>query len=670
MRKKGIFSVALIAFLVVSVLTGCNLGVGSAGDSEDSRVVSAELPGGQTGPSPAVSGSSGISAAVMAPLHVDNWSEFQTHLNTAAQMGVQAVSVDVWWGDVEGSSDGSFNWSYYDTVFGYITAAGLDVVPIMSFHQAGGNVGDDYTSYLPSWIWSSTALSATDMQYQSETGAYNAEFVSLWADDYVIQQYIDFMNAFEDHYSYLASDIDELNISNGPAGELRYPSYNGHDWGGYPNRGTLQAYGTLARQDFRDDMIAEYGSLAGINTAWGTSLGSITEVNPPSDTDTFFNNGDYVNTQYGRDFIDWYNQSLREHGERMIAAAKTAFDDDFAAIDLGMKIPGIHWYIADASHPRLAEMTAGLIQSSVDYGSSSTGHGYHNIISTFAGKGRTVNLHFTALEMGNDPSSGGSMAEDLVFWVAEAADQVGVPIKGENALSGGVETNFGWDQIENAFDWASYAGLTVLRMANVVSGGIGQSRYTTFIAERVGSSDQHWSEAYFRGTPNSWGTTPMTFNSATELWETTQYFSGSDPRFKISHYQDWQEAYPASDYQITEGDGTYDITFDDITKAITVTKQSGSGGDDLTIHYREWESATTYMVHPWDGLSGDITMSYEGYINGGHWWVVTIPDAPSSFKFCFTNSNGNWDGVNRQYAEQADEIYSVYNDSTVYTSRP
>jgi hypothetical protein len=518
----------------------------------------------------------------MAPLYVSDWSSFESQLDTAKSMGIEAISVDVWWGDVEENGDQQFDWSYYDTIFGKIRNAGLDIVPIMSFHQCGGNVGDDYTSYIPSWIWTHfSEVSSDNLKYKSETGAYSTEYVSLWADDYVMDEYIEFMDAFESQYAYLASYIDEVNISGGTAGELRYPSYNSHDWGGYPNRGTLQCYGDLAIADFRSEILSKYGSLSSVNSAWGTSLTSVEDINMPDDSDFFFNNYDYINTQYGKDLIDWYNQSLSDHGKRLINAAKTAFDSEFSSIELGMKIPGIHWMIGDPDYPRLAEITAGLIQTSVDYQNSSTGHGYSNIVSTFTGNNRQVNLHFTCLEMGNENwSPAYSKAEDLVFWVASAADSQGVTIKGENALSGGVTTTFGWDQIENAFTWASYSGLTVLRLENIVS-DTGKTRYEQLI----------------------------------------DIYGGQD-------------------------------------------------ATDLVIHFSEWESATTYILHPWDGLSGDVNMTYEGYFNDAHWWELTVSDKPDSFKFCFTNSNGNWDGTNRTYSNQSNEIYIEPYDSTIYTTRP
>jgi alpha-amylase len=265
-----------------------------------------------------------------------------------------------------------------------------------------------------------------------------------------------------------------------------------------------------------------------------------------------------------------------------------------------------------------------------------------------------------------------------------------------------------------------------------------------------GGTITHWDNAWFRGTPNGWGTTAMDFNEESGLWETVQTFGDDNPRFKISRFQDWSEAYPAQDYPITEGPGDYFISFDDqSTTVVEVTKidvptwsvsgrvtvdgaglegvsvtaggrtalTDGAGyynigslpegnysvsasksgytvapatrpvtvqaadvagidftaeanGSSLVVHYAEHEYAGYYILHAWDGLTGNFTMSYEGFFNDRHWWSVTIEDAPASFKFCFNNSNDNWDGVNRIYDSQAAELYVLPFQSAVYDYRP
>ena len=80
------------------------------------------------------------------------------------------------------------------------------------------------------------------------------------------------MQAFRDHFAPRAGLIDEINISLGPAGELRYPSYNAHDWGNYPNRGTLQCYSPLAEKDWRRYLKTKYGNIAALNYAFGSKF--------------------------------------------------------------------------------------------------------------------------------------------------------------------------------------------------------------------------------------------------------------------------------------------------------------------------------------------------------------------------------------------------------------
>jgi len=433
------------------------------------------------------------SANVLAPLSIDTpaqWSDFQNRLFTAKAMGVDAVSVDVWWGRVEGSGDQIFDWSYYDTMLNAIETAGLEWAPIISFHQCGGNVGDNCNIPIPGWIWNHyNGINANDLKYRSEQGNYSVETVSLWADDLVLSEYAEFLEAFEAKYGNKASITQEINISMGPAGELRYPSYNSHDSGsGYPTRGAFQSYGVRAVNDFRNWVVNKYGSINGVNQAWGISISNNTDINPPADANFFINQGDQYNTAYGRDFIRWYHNSLIGHGNRMLDNADAALTGGFASTPLGFKIPGIHWKMGTPDNTkRSAELAAGLLPSDINLDTDATSYGYDSIIgvaSAYNNKARDIIFHFTALEMNNDNNSPQySLAKDLVFWVANGAAKQGVVVKGENALAGGVGSNNGWNNIENAFSFASYTGMTVLRVGDVTSGGTGQFRYSKFITD-------------------------------------------------------------------------------------------------------------------------------------------------------------------------------------------
>ncbi|MGL4743697.1 MAG: family 14 glycosylhydrolase [Dermatophilaceae bacterium] len=529
----------------------------------------------------------GFTANVMAPLEVTDWAQFEAQLQSVKDYGADAVSVDVWWGKVE-TADQSFSWGYYDTIFQKITARGLKIVPILSFHQCGGNVGDTCNIPLPSWVWGkytgrtvgSVTLDGNGLKHRSEQGNFSAETVQGWADSLVTNEYADFTTAFTSRYgSTYANSLQEINVSLGPAGELRYPSYNGHDSGtGYPSRGALQAYSPLAQQSLRTAMVARYGSLAGVNTAWGTSLTSAAQITPPSNAGAFFGNGDYRAIRYGKDFIDWYNDSLITHGKTMLNAVIGALGTSFSGTAVGYKIPGVHWTMGHPTYPRAAEVAAGLVQTSIDLGADATGHGYQKIVGLAKqlSTTRPVVLHFTCLEFSNENVAPQySQAQNLVFWVANNAAAQRVTIKGENALSGGVTSNAGWDNIVNAFDYASYTGMTVLRIGEVAS-GLGMSRYASLIAR-------------YRRT--------------------------------------------------------------------------------VTVHYAEPASSSGYTLHPWSGLTGDRAMTYEGKLNGRHWWKVTI-NQPPNFQFAFVSASGAWDGTNRSYARQSTHVYVLPGTSNVAVTRP
>jgi len=651
------------------------------------------------GTSPAVAATAtnnpDFTANVMAPLEVSDWNQFSNQLSTVKSYGVDAVTVDVWWGKVEAAGDNQFNWSYYDQIFQTITSRGLDIVPIFSFHQCGGNVGDTCNIPLPSWLWgkytgatlNGITLDANGLKHRSEQGNVSNETVQGWATPLVQNEYQAFTQAFVARYgTTYANRMQEINVSLGPAGELRYPSYNSHDSGtGYPTRGALQAYSPLAVKSFQQWAVAKYGSIAAINTAWGSTLTAQTQIQPPSNAGFFFSSGDYRNTQYGRDFIDWYNKSLVDHGERMLDTVLAALGTSFPGAEIGYKIPGVHWSMTGPT-PRAAEVAAGLVQTSVDMSASGTGRGYANIVglaNRVADSGRGVILHFTSLEFNDENFAPQySQAKTLVGWIGAEAGRQGVKVKGENALAGGITTNNGWDNVNQAFDNFPYLGMTVLRVGEVAS-GTGQTRYAQFI-QKYRPAGTAWTSLYVRGTNNNWGLTPMTKSG--DVWTATNVSFGSatNQRFKFDVRGDWSLNFGGTGLTGTavQGGGdiavssstTYTITFNERTKAYAATPSTPPPPppptSGVTVHFAEWQSATSYSIHTWNGLSGTFPMAYEGFINGRHWWKVTLSNAPSSFGFTFTNSNGNWDTADRAYTGQASTVYVLPGSATVSTARP
>lgn len=447
-----------------------------------------------------------ISLNVMAPLVVGDphnidsessqsaWQKFRDHLDEMARIGVESVSTDVWWGLIE-PVEGQFEWSYYDKLVDTILEAGLKWVPILSFHRCGGNIGDTVNVPVPKWVWERVRKSAgfasiRETQFVSEQGNASDEFISVWAIEHAVPLFEAVMREFQAHYADKAADISEINVSLGPAGELRYPSYNNHDDGtDYPTRGALQCYSRPAVRSFRQWALDKYETEEGIDEAWGTSIAGGQEVRPPSNVKEFFAGFDHHDTQYGRDFFDWYSDSLFAAGRKTMTRALEVFASDDAAfrgIDIGAKVPGIHWRTGvrhgDNVHlgDRLAELAAGLIRTSKkDWAGNSKGRGYRPLLKLLAefqnNPNSRVVLHFTCLEMpdGEGGKKANSVARSLVTWVGQEAIRQGVPIKGENAVWWTLSDPASWERMRSHLavegSSGSYEGLTILRMGNIAT---------------------------------------------------------------------------------------------------------------------------------------------------------------------------------------------------------
>ncbi|MBX9569795.1 MAG: family 14 glycosylhydrolase [Candidatus Obscuribacterales bacterium] len=442
---------------------------------------------------------------VMAPLLVGDpfnpngdksrpaWDEFVGQLNKAKKLGVNGVSTDVWWGVIE-PKQGQFDWRYYDKLSSSIINSGLKWVPILSFHQLGGNVGDTHTVPIPFWTWNKISSqipgSNADVgKFKSENGNMSSEYIQFAADKYAIPLYKNVMNAFQQQYASKAPHIAEINISLGPAGEARYPSYNQHDPGAdYPSRGALQAYSDLQKADFVNFVMKKYGNMEGVEKAWGTKVG---KIEPPVDASAFYRDQIHTKTQYGRDFFDWYSGSLVNHIKGVLGESFSVFSNPnapFKDVEIGAKIPGVHWRIgtkhADGRielGDRLAELNAGLIRTSTnDWGSDALGRGYRPLLSgikeaaTAPGAGRFT-LHFTCLEMldGQGGPEVKALPNTLANWVGREAKHQGLLLKGENALNYTLHDWAAWNSIRDHMQLHNkpglYKGLTILRINDVIN---------------------------------------------------------------------------------------------------------------------------------------------------------------------------------------------------------
>ena len=166
-----------------------------------------------------------------------------------------------WWVQAKGPGAENSNWIYHDKIFSEIRNEGLDIVPILSTHQCGFNVGDFGRSIpLPQFFLDKMKASPEhpDLAYISEAGNRSEEAASHWGWPWVKDDVTEFWKSFRDHYKEkpeIFKAFNKIIIGTGPAGEAINPAYHSSDWSKQvkhaevPNRGALQASSELAQAD-------------------------------------------------------------------------------------------------------------------------------------------------------------------------------------------------------------------------------------------------------------------------------------------------------------------------------------------------------------------------------------------------------------------------------------
>ena len=130
-------------------------------------------------------------------------------LHTLRSAGVEGVMVDVWWGICERAGPRAYDFSAYRRLFHKCAAAGLRVQAVMSFHAAGGNVGDTCKIPLPKWV-ADVGERNPDIFYTDRRMHRTKECLSLGCDAAPlfwgrapVEMYRDFVDAFADAFDYL-----------------------------------------------------------------------------------------------------------------------------------------------------------------------------------------------------------------------------------------------------------------------------------------------------------------------------------------------------------------------------------------------------------------------------------------------------------------------------------
>ncbi|KAJ8900480.1 hypothetical protein K2173_025257 [Erythroxylum novogranatense] len=374
-------------------------------------------------------GTSYIPVYVMLPLGIINMKGelvdpdgLLKQLRVLKSANVDGVMVDCWWGIVEAHAPREYNWIGYKRLFQMVHELKLKLQVVMSFHECGGNVGDDACIPLPHWV-SEIGRSNPDIYFTDREGRRNPECLSWGIDKErvlrgrtALEVYFDYMRSFRVEFGELFDDgvISMIEIGLGPCGELRYPSCPvKHGWR-YPGIGEFQCCDKYLLKSLRRKAEARGRPF------WARGPDNAGSYNShPHETGFFCDGGDY-DGYYGRFFLSWYSQVLIDHGDQVISLAKLAFEGTCIAA----KLSGIHWWYKTAGHA--AELTAGFYNPS-------NRDGYAAIAGMLKKRGAVLNFCFPytqQVEIEEEQAD----PEALAWQVLNAAWDVDLPIASENAL--------------------------------------------------------------------------------------------------------------------------------------------------------------------------------------------------------------------------------------------
>ncbi|KAG0582771.1 hypothetical protein KC19_3G084900 [Ceratodon purpureus] len=371
---------------------------------------------------------------VMLPLgvincrnQIDNPEGLINDLNALKRIGVDGVMVDCWWGLVEAKGPKMYDWTAYRNLFNAVREVKLKLQVVMSFHQCGGNVGDDAYIPIPQWV-REVGKENPDIFFTNCKGKRNPECLTWGVDEErvlrgrtALEVYYDYMKSFRQEMSEFFDDetITEIEVGLGPCGELRYPSYPQTQGWIFPGIGEFQCYDKYLLKSLKETAEA-HGHIH-----WGKPPSNAGSYNcKPQDTGFFRDRGDY-DSYYGRFFLQWYSQTLIDHGDRVLSIAKTVFEGS----KIASKISGIHWWYQTASHA--PELTCG-------YYNTSYRDGYSSIAQMFAKNNATFNFTCAELltsELNRHCPQAMADPEGLVSLVFNSAWNAGVKVASENALS-------------------------------------------------------------------------------------------------------------------------------------------------------------------------------------------------------------------------------------------
>ncbi|KAL3622103.1 Leucine-rich repeat receptor-like serine/threonine-protein kinase bam2 [Castilleja foliolosa] len=342
-----------------------------------------------------------IPVYVMLPLGTINMEgelvdpdDLINQLRILKSINVDGVTINCWWGIVEARAPQLYNWSGYRKLFQIVRDLKLKLQVVMSFHECGGNIGDDVHIPLPQWVLEIGSQNP-DIFFTDREKRRNHECLTWGIDNErvlgsrtALEVYFDYMKTFRFEFDEFFENgvISKIEIGLGPCGELRYPSHPPkHGWE-FPGIGEFQCY-----DKYLTKSLTKAAEVRG-HLFWGKAPDNAGSYNSkPQDTRFFWYRGspfspgrDDFDSFYGRFFLKWYSQVLIDHGDQVLALANLVFKDT----PIAAKLRGIRLWYNTTSHA--AELTAGIYICSCK-------DGYAPITSMLKKHGTTLN--FTCVDL-------------------------------------------------------------------------------------------------------------------------------------------------------------------------------------------------------------------------------------------------------------------------------
>jgi hypothetical protein len=223
-------------------------------------------------------------------------------------LSVTSVESYVHWAGVEPES-GRWDWSQWDRQVATLQKAGLQWVPFLI-------AGPAYAT--PLWFQNSDDSHV----YRCLEHGRDSRVQSLF-NPRLRPQVERFIQAFADRYRDTGVIESVLLGVTGIYGESIYPAGPEGGWtagytGEYHNHAGWWAGDALAVAAFRQNLQAQYASIAALNQAWGTAHGSFDDIS------TFL--PDRAPSDRARaDLVEWYQQAMTEWSVFWCQAARRAF---------------------------------------------------------------------------------------------------------------------------------------------------------------------------------------------------------------------------------------------------------------------------------------------------------------------------------------------------------